>query len=73
MFSVKSCGTRGVVWVKFVGWVRQLSEHWREFATKGAAVVMERLANCSDEVTVDRTNFKAEEERAERVGWFVNN
>jgi len=53
---------------KFVGWVRYLSQYWREFCKEGAAMIMELLANFIDEVTEGRSNVRVEEERVERGG-----
>ena len=59
---------------ELVGWVRHLSQCWREFVPeRGAATAMERLENLSDEVTEGRSSVRVDEDRVERGGWMVNN
>ena len=59
---------------ELVGWVRYLSQCWREFVQeKWAATAMERLKNLSDEVTEGRSSVRVDEDRVERGGWMVNN
>ena len=47
---------------ELVGWVRHLSQCWREFVPErrpgGAATAMERLENLSDEVTEGRSSVR---------------
>ena len=40
------------------------------FQRGGTAMVIERSANLSDEVTEGRRSVRAEEERVEREGWI---
>ena len=59
---------------ELVGWVRHLSQCWREFVPeRRAATAMERLENLSDEVTEGRSSVRVDEDRVERGGWMVNN
>ena len=58
-----------------VGWVRYLSQCWREFVgeRRDRYTAMERLENLSDEVTEGRSSVRVDEDRVERGGWIVNN
>ena len=62
---------------ELVGWVRYLSQCWREFVPeRRGSYAMERLENVSDEVTEGRSSVRVDEERVERGGWItwmVNN
>src|SRR6218665_3294286 len=57
----------------FIGWVRYLSQCWREFVPERRdSYAMERLENLSDEVTEGRSSVRVDEDRVERGGWMVN-
>ena len=59
---------------ELVGWVRYLSQWWRNgFQRGGTAMAMERLENLSDEVTEGRSSVRVDKDRVERGGWMVNN
>ena len=64
---------------ELVGWVRYLSQCWREFDPENRdsyrPTAMERLENLSDEVTEGRSrpSVRVDVERVERDGWIVNN
>ena len=68
-------GGKGRGLSELVGWVRHLSQCWREFVQRGRAVTaMERLENLSDEVTEGRSSVRVVLEwmrigLIEVVGW----
>src|SRR6218665_3529254 len=59
---------------ELLGWVRYLSQWWREFVPerRDSYGYMERLENLSDEVTEGRSSVRVDEDRVERGGWMVN-